>query len=252
MKRNTLPGLLAAAVLLVAQAAPAADSELRIEPYLWAAGLTGTIGAPGSGPGLPVGGQIDATFGDLLGNMKIAGGFMVSADYRRDRWSVFGDWTYAHITSEAPSPLGPLFSGVEGDLKGHIVQGAAGYQVYGARGARVDVFGGVRYYNLNLRLDLQAGLLSARTLEVSPDWADGIVGVRYQALLGEHWVPGVQVDVGMGGSNYSWQGIASLGYRVSWGEISGGWRSLKVDYKSGDTTVDLALSGPFLGAVFRF
>ena len=33
----------------------AADSEFRIEPYLWAAGLTGTIGTPASGPGLPEG-----------------------------------------------------------------------------------------------------------------------------------------------------------------------------------------------------
>lgn len=252
MKRNTLQGLLAAAVLLLAHAAPAADSEFRIQPYLWAPGLTGTIGAPGSDSALPGGGQIEATFGDLIGNLKIAGGGMLSADYRRDRWSVFGDWTYAHVTSEAPSPLGPLFSGVGGDLRGHIVQGAAGYQVYGAGGARVDVFGGVRYYNLNLRLDLQTGLLAARTLEVSPDWVDGIAGVRYQALLGDRWIPGLQVDIGTGGSNYSWQGIASLGYRVSWGEISGGWRSLKVNYNSGDTTVDLALSGPFVGVVFRF
>lgn len=244
--------MFAVAVLLFARAAPAADPEIRIEPYLWSAGLTGTIGAPGSGPGLPGGRRIDATFGDLVGNLEIAGGGMLSAEYRRDRWSVFGDWTYAHVTSEAPSPLGPLFSGVGGDLKGHIVQGAAGYQVYGAGAWRADVFGGARYYNLDLRLDLRSGALAARTAEVSPDWVDGLVGVRCQGFLADHWVAALQGDIGTGGSNFSWQGIASLGYRVSWGEIAGGWRHLKVGYEKSDTKVDLALSGPFLGVVFRF
>ena len=252
MNRFAPRWILVLGALLFAGTALASDSEFRIEPYLWAAGLSGTIGTPTSGSGLPEGGRIDATFDDLADNLELAGGGMISAEYRRKRWSFFGDWTYAHVRSEAPSPLGQLFSGVEGNLKGHIVQGAAGYRVYGGEGWRVDAFAGARYYNLDLWIDLQAGLLEARTSRVSPEWMDGLAGLRYEGLFGDHWVLGLQGDIGAGGSDFSWQGIASLGYRVSWGTIAGGWRHLKVDYESGDTVADLALSGPFFGVVFRF
>jgi hypothetical protein len=141
---------------------------------------------------------------------------------------------------------------VEGDLKGHIVQGAAGYQVYGGEGWRVDAFAGARYYNLDLRLELHPGTLAGRVSQSDPEWVDGIAGARFQGILGGHWVFGLQGDLGTGGSDYSWQGIATLGYRVSWGTIVGGWRYLKVDYEDGDTKADLALSGPFFGVIFRF
>ncbi|MBP2674431.1 MAG: hypothetical protein H6Q84_1271 [Deltaproteobacteria bacterium] len=244
--------ILAIAAFLFAGTAFAADSEFRIEPYLWVAGLTGTIGTPTSGPGLPEGGRIDATFGNLSENLELAGGGMIAVDYRRNRWSVFGDWTYAHVKSEAPSPLGQLFSSVEGDLKGHIVQGAAGYQLYGGDRWRVEAYAGARYYNLDLQLELRPGTLAGRVSQADPDWVDGLVGARYQGLLGDHWAFALQGDVGTGGSDVSWQGIASLGYRVSWGTIVGGWRYLKVDYEDGDTKMDLALSGPFFGVIFRF
>ena len=53
-----------------------------------------------------------------------------------------------------------MFPGLEGDLKGHIIQGAACYKVYGGEGSRVDAFAGVRYYNLDLWIDLRPGLLT--------------------------------------------------------------------------------------------
>jgi hypothetical protein len=44
-----------------------------------------------------------------------------------------------------------------------------------------------------------------------------------------------------------------LGYRFSrWLSAHGGYRHIKVDYKNGDFLYDLELSGPIIGAVFRF
>ena len=150
---------------------------------------------------------------------------MLSAEYRRDRWSVFGDWTYAHVTSEAPSPLGRLVLGRGGGPQGTHRPGGGrlpGLRRGGSAGGRVRRRALLQPESPARSANRPAG---ARTIETSPDWVDGIAGVRHQALLGDRWIPGVQVDIGTGGSNYSWQGIASLGYRVSWGEITGGWRT---------------------------
>lgn len=252
MKRSILTALLAiAAAISFPCGTSAADSGIRIEPYLWSAGFSGTLGAPGGGPGLP-GDIIDSTFGDLVGNLEIAGGGMIYAEWRGDRWSASGDWTYARVTSLAPSPVPILFSGVEGELKGHIVQGAVGYRIYGGGTSRADLFGGVRYYDLSIVLDLQAGLLQARSLHADDRWADGIVGARWESVLGGNWILGLQGDVGMGGSDYTWQGIGSLSYRFSWWSVAGGWRHLEVKHEKSGMVLDAALSGPYLGVVFRF
>jgi hypothetical protein len=252
MKMRILPALLAISTLLSLPPGVAAmDSEIRIEPYLWNAGFSGNLGVPGTGPGLP-GDIIDTTFGDLIDNLEIAGGGMLYGEWRGNRWSVFGDWTYARLTSQAASPVPILFSGVEGELKGHIVQGAAGYRIYGGEMSRADVFGGVRYYDLTIRLDLRAGLLEPRSLSTHGGWADGIVGARWESVLGGNWVLGLQGDVGTGGSDYTWQANGSIAYRFSWCTITAGWRHLKVKYEKSGMELDAALSGPYLGALFRF
>ena len=252
MKRKILLLLLTvAAMLSFPTGAAAADSGIRIEPYLWSPGFSGTLGAPGTGPGLP-GDIIDAIFGDLLDNLEIGGGGMLYAEWRGDRWSVSGDWTYARLTSRAASPVPTLFSGLEGELKGHIVQGAVGYRIYGGGTSRADLSGGVRYYDLDIVLDLQAGLLQARSLPADGGWVDGIIGARWESVFAGNWVLGLQGDVGAGGSDFTWQGNGSLAYRFSWCSVAGGWRHLKVKYEKSGMKLDAALSGPYLGVVFRF
>lgn len=252
MKRKTLRTLLiAAALIALFHGAAGAASGIRIEPYLWSAGLSGTLGSPGNGPDLP-GGIIDTTFGNLVDNLEIAGGGMIYAEWREDRWSAFGDWTYARVTSQAASPVPILFSDVEGELKGHIVQGAVGYRIYGGGASRADLFGGVRYYDLDLVLELQPGILQAISLPADDRWADGIVGARWESVLGGNWILELQGDVGTGGSDYTWQGNGSLAYRFSWCSIAAGWRHLKVKYEKSGMILDAALSGPYLGILFRF
>ncbi len=151
-----------------------------------------------------------------------------------------------------PLPSRSCFPAWEGELKGHIVQGAVGYRVYGGGTSRADLFGGVRYYDLTIALELQPGLLQARSLPADDRWADGIVGARWESVLGGNWILGLQGDVGTGGSDYTWQGNGSIAYRFSWCSIAAGWRHLKVKYEKSGMKLDAALSGPYLGVVFRF
>jgi hypothetical protein len=235
---------------LVSGACNAADSagapaEFRLAPYLWIAGFKGTIG------GTDAGGRVDADFSGLLDSIEI-GGLMVYADWRKGRWTVFGDWTHVEVTSSAPSPRGVLFSGADGEITGNIAQGAVGYRVAGDAASGVEVFGGLRYYDLEARLALRPGTAAARTVTGSESWVDALAGARWQGRVGRHWVFSAYGDVGAGGSDLSWQAAATVAYEFSWGSIVGGWRHLVLDYEKDGFRIDAALSGPFLGAVFRF
>lgn len=245
------PRIAAAALLATCCAAPALaqDTQFRLAPYAWIAGFDGKIGVgdAGSGGG---GGRVDVDLDGLSDNMSLAGA-MLYADWRAGRWSVFGDWTYAKVESDA-STSGVLYDGIDAELKGNIVQAALGYATHDDGRSRIDAFVGVRFYDLEGSLGLRPAALASRTISEDARWADAIAGVRLQSRLDEHWDLGLYGDIGTGGSDLTWQLFGSIGYRFSWGSITGGWRHLVVDYDKDKLRIDAALTGPFIGAVFRF
>jgi hypothetical protein len=60
------------------------------------------------------------------------------------------------------------------------------------------------------------------------------------------------LDVGTGESEFTWQGIAGLGYSFHWGEILAAWRYIDYDMKSGSSIQRLSFSGPAIGVAFRW
>jgi hypothetical protein len=239
-----------AAMALASGACSAADStgapaEFRLAPYLWNAGFKGTMG------GSDTGGRVEAEFSGLLDSIE-ASGLMLYADWRKGRWSVFGDWAHVKVSSSAPSPLGALFSGADGEITGNIAQGAVGYRVAGDTASSVEVFGGLRYYDLEARLALRSAAAAGRTVTGSDSWVDAVAGARWQGRFARRWVLSAYGDIAAGGSDLSWQAAATVTYEFSWGSIAGGWRHLVVDYEKDGFKIDAALSGPFIGAVFRF
>lgn len=245
--------LQAALVILlssVATTAAAQPGEWRVTPYAWIAGFDGTVGVPGTGSGLA--GRVDVDTSGLSDNIRL-GGAMVHLNWRRGRWSAFGDWTYANVKADTPTPFTTLYAGVDVKIKGNIVQAFGGYELLGARDSHLDVFGGIRYYDLEVGLGLREGTLGGVLLTRDGSWADGVVGVRWDTRFAGNWEAVASADVGGGGSDLSWQLFGGVGYRYSWGSVVGGWRHLHIDYeKSGGIRLDAALSGPFIGASFQF
>lgn len=239
-----------AAVLLAAPALAQAQAEWRFTPYAWIAGFDGTIGTAGDGaPGF--GDRASLDFGSLSDNMKL-GGAMLNGSWRSGRWTAFGDWTYAKVESDAPTSLPALYSGIEAEVKGNIVQGFVGYDLLGQKDTHLDVFGGVRYYDLDIEARLKGAALADRSLRGDSQWADGVIGARWSTRFANNWEAYVQGDVGAGGSDLSWQAIAAVGYAWNWGSVLAGWRYLKVDYEDGPYRLDAALSGPLVGVSFKF
>jgi hypothetical protein len=215
----------------------------NLVPYLWAAQYVGTDG-DGDVEGDTEGNEI---FSDLS-----LSGFMLFGEWRRSRWNVFGDWTWAKASSDARLSFGrDKLEGVV-DIKGHIVQGAAGYEVFRNDRSHTDLFAGMRYLHMNAGVKFKSGLFDGASLDGSDDWADAILGIRGTARFGENWHMTYYADAGAGGSDFTWQAMASVGYGFSWGYLNAGWRHLYVDYDSGSLKLDAYLTGPFIGAEFNF
>lgn len=229
--------------------AHAQPSQWTVTPYAWIAGFDGTVGTFGTGSGLV--GRVDVDTSGLSDSIEL-GGAMLHVNWRSGRWTAFGDWTYANVKADAPTPFTVLYSGVDVKVKGNVVQAYGGYELLGARDSHLDVFGGIRYYDLEAQLGLREGALPGVLLTEDGNWVDGVVGLRWDTRFAGNWEAFASADVGGGGSDVSWQLIGGVGYRFSWGSIVGGWRHLEIDYEKGNFKLDAALSGPFIGAAFRF
>lgn len=238
-----------AAVLLAAAPAAQAAPEWTVTPYLWGAGFDGTVGVAGGDSGL--GDRVQFDFGSLSSNMRLAG-FMLNGGWRNDRWTAFGDWTWAKVESDSPTSRPNLISSIDAEIRGNILQANFGYDLAGSANSHLDVFAGVRWYDLEVKATLNGELLRDHTLQGSANWADGVVGARWATKFANGWEAYVQGDVGAGGSEFSWQAIGAVGYKFSWGSIIGGWRYLHIDYEDGPYRLDAALTGPLLGASFKF
>jgi hypothetical protein len=243
MRRARLPLLLAA----LATASPArAGDEFNFAPYLWIPSVSGTAGS-GGGSDVGLGERLDV---DLSENMRL-GGAMVNLGLRRGRWVAFGDWTYANVRSDTPTPRETLYSSVDAQIIGNIVQAYGGYNLLERHGVRVDATAGARLYALGVRFGLEGGALDGRELESDAVWADGVAALRADFRRGP-WAVYTQADLGAGGSSSSWQLIGAGGYLYSWGGFFAGWRHLSVDHEEDSFKLDLVLSGPILGGMLRF
>ena len=163
IKRHTLAGALAAccqmstalgqnaaeAPLQMPSADTLSDWEFRIEPYGW---LTGLNGSTGIGPLIT---DVDQSFSDIFDNLEMAAALQFEA--RHGAWGFIADGFYAELGGSGSTP-GPLFETTQVDVKQFIGELAVAYRVYESPTAFVDVYGGMRYNNLetdfNATLDL--------------------------------------------------------------------------------------------------
>jgi hypothetical protein len=236
--------VLAAAVL----AAPAsvAAGEFNFTPYVWIPGVNGSIGTGGGNSGL--GDRVTVSF---TPEYRI-GGAMLNFSWREERFTVFGDWTYANVRATSPSPFGALYSDVKAQLIGNIAQLYSGYMLLDHNGMKLDAFLGSRVYGVTAWLDLEGGTAPTVKLSNNNVWFDAATGLRFNAVIARNWLAHLRADAGAGGSNFTWQFYAAGGYQFSWGALLAGWRYLYFDKGEGSLQMKLSLSGPIIGANFQF
>ncbi len=237
------------------------DWRFSVTPYLWLPTLDGDLNFdPPAGTNRPT---IEVGPVDYLENLK--GVFMVAAEARYGRFGAVTDFIYLDFDNEdgkvrqvtGPGPIQiPIDVGTNTSMSGTLWTIAGGYDVIDSSRWRVQVFAGARNLNVDASADWSlAGPLNQfpQTGHIEGDenvW-DGLVGVRGDAHMG-HWAFPYYFDIGAGESDVTWQAMAGVAYRFSWGDLGAYYRGLHYEQDNSKLIENLDLSGPAFGATFRF
>jgi len=252
---RTLAALCVFVTPLIVEAAERATGwqpGFTLAPYGWLAGLDGTMGAGGADDGgisLPP--RLDVSTDDEWSEI----GFMFYGEWRGERWTAFFDSVWANVSQDGDITLGSRLpdSKAEVTFDGNIYQIGLGYRLLDWDRTFVTVYGGGRYYDVESKIEARDGLLPNKiTASATKSWSDGVIGARWSHDFGRHWSTSILADVGFGDSRSAWQVFGTLDYQFSWGKVLGGYRYMNLDYENGDYKINLALSGPVLGAAFTF
>ncbi|QRG07701.1 hypothetical protein EZH22_04745 [Xanthobacter dioxanivorans] len=227
----------------------ASAPSFSVTGYVWATAIDGTSATL---PPLPAA-DISLRFRDVL--KELNGAFMASAEMRIDRWSFLVDGQFSQLTTGGTLP-GPFSARLKLRSQSLTLQGSAFYRVHEDDVFALDVGGGVRFWNLNTKLEIASGLTSLRIDHSETQmWADPIVGARLGVELDGPWSLTVAGDIGGfgAGSRLTWQGLGSVNY--AWSEsltLKVGYRALHIDYRDGGFLYDVTQHGPAVAATYQF
>jgi opacity protein-like surface antigen len=229
--------------------------QFELTPYLFAAGMNGTLGVRG------VSSDIDMSFEDIWDRLDQA--FMMLFTAQKGDWIIAADGMYINLDDEQVStwqgPLGNTNTAqLNADLTQQIYALSAGKRVLN-KSTKVDILGVARYTSVDTKLKLTlttgADLLPDGSREVGrkDDWWDGAIAVRVVAPFAEKWNFAGYADIGAGGADLTYQLLAGVNWQFS--EMLStklGYRLLYQDYSKDDIKWDMTTSGVYAGLGIRF
>ena len=225
-----------------------------LAPYGWLAGLDGTVESNTDEPddgSITLPPQFEVSTDEEWSEI----GFMFYGEWRGERWTAFFDSVWANVSQEADVKLGNRLPASEAEVTfdGNIYQIGIGYRVLDWDRSFVTLYGGGRYYDLETEIEASGGILPGK-IGASSDlsWSDAVLGARWSHYIGHRWNVSVLSDYGFGDSESAWQVFGTISYAFGWGSILGGYRHMDLHYETSGSTINLSLSGPFIGASFSF
>jgi hypothetical protein len=218
--------------------------HLEVSPYLWLAGIHGTVGALGNEV------SVHAGFDDIFSNMNI--GLMSAVETRYNRIVMPVDFMWLSLSDEKALPGGLAVTSIKADLTQVILAPKIGYRFVNSDKVKVDALTGFRYWHMGTTLTPQPG---GPAPSDSANWVDALAGAKLQAQLATklHFI--AMGDIGGGGANSDYQIAGGLGYQLSrkW-TLSAGYRYMAVNYRP-NTHVgfvnDTVTSGILVGATWN-
>lgn len=207
---------------------------------------------------------------NILDNLEFT--LMGIVDVRKGPWGLVTDVIYMDVggsesgTREASIggnqiPVGAA-ADVNLDIESWIWTIAGYYRALEQSGGSLDVLAGARYLDVKQSVNWNVtgnvgpipapGRQGAAMAELS-NW-DFILGLRGRLAFGAQkiWFVPYYFDLGAGDSDFTWQGIAGLGYAFKWCEVTAVWRYLYYDLPSDKPIRDMNFSGPAIGITFRW
>lgn len=244
MRKSIVPFVLA---LVGASPLAAQDWSGNLTLYGWLPSIEGAQEGP---DGTPV---IQLTAADLLDNLD--GVFFGIGEIRRGRLGFLFEGVSVNLGAEAQAQP-PFSAAAATDTRIGFASAALAWRIADTlRGAKADVYGGLRYYDASIDIDVTLpGVGVDTTVSGEADWVDPILGVRGSYPIGNRLALVGFADAGGfgAGSELTWQAYAGMSYDFSETFTAQlGYRYLSIDYED-NITLDIVLEGPVLGLTFRF
>jgi hypothetical protein len=259
--------LLASTSALAQQPSSETDSwQFGVSIYGWFPDIAGETSFTQPGGSSEFGIDIE----NILDNLEFT--LMGMFDARKGRWGFLTDVIYMDVggskTGTREATIGKrelpvnATANVDLDLKSWVWTLAGYYRALDQPGMTLDVVLGARYLdveqkvNWNVTGNVGSIPVPDRTgaAEASLTNWDALIGVKGRFAFGAKnaWFVPYYLDVGAGDSDFTWQGIAGIGYAFRWCEVVAAWRYLYYDLPSDKAIKDMNFSGPAIGVTFRW
>jgi opacity protein-like surface antigen len=243
-------GAILLALIVFPLNALAADDDkwtFTVAPYLWVTGQEGKVATlPPAGPA-----DLDISFSDVIDDMDMTLMGLVAA--RKGRIGIFGEVFHVDISSDIDTG-DILYSGGDYNQDLWAISLGVSYAVLQNNESLLDMVVGVRFWDLDNELKLDAGILPDARSREQESWNETFVGLRARTGLGEAWfLTGWGMVAVAGDSDTSWDVYAGAGYEYSDSiSLTLGYRHQEIEYENGDFLYDIRMSGPVTGLSFRF
>lgn len=238
MKTTLLSTIALVSTAFVSTTANADDWEFTIAPYVWGADVRTSLEI---GRNQPVDGS--TSIFNILN-----GAFMIAGDARNGRWSIGAEFNYLDLGDDVS--VGPFNAVASWELDGTMSSLVGGYALSEKSDSRLEAFGGLRHWDLNL-----STTVVNRTASASRVWTDPIIGARFHKSINPRWNAMAMGNIGgFGvGSDFQWEAIVQASWQ--WTDnimLAGGYRHLSVDFKEAGDVVDLIFTGPYVALGYEF
>ena len=217
--------------------------HVNVAPYLWFAGVHGTVGVAGREAG------VHASPGDVFNYVNL--GVMVAVEPRYDRILFPVDFMWIKLSDDRALPISIVAITAKSRFKQSILTPKVGYRIVDQKALKVDALFGVRYWHLDGSLEFQPSL-TGNTFSGSADWVDAVAGGKFHLALTPRVTATILGDAGGANAKLDYQVAGLLGFRVTkkW-TVQAGYRYLYVDYRPQSTFVyDVRQSGVLFGSIW--
>lgn len=244
---RTIIAALVCALTPVAAMAQDTGWNYRASIYGWVPGLDADIGTPVGDVNTSPSGS------DILDSLDFA--FMGAFEAQKGKWTMLGDLLYVDLSSSKDTPLGLAYSDAWTSVKTTALSAYGLYRAYESPDISVDVGAGVRYFDVDLGLELRGnGPVLDRNFDTSKDWVVPLVAARAYVPINDKWYSTAFADFGGASSDeVTWQALVTLGYHFNetWSGAVG-YRYMDINQQIGALDADLSLYGPMIGVSARF
>jgi hypothetical protein len=220
--------------------------HLEISPYVWFAGVHGTVGLIGRSA------SVHASAGDVLSKLNI--GLMGAVEVRKQRFVLPIDYMWIKLSDDEALKQDPFpdIKSIKVKVTQSILTPEVGYRFVNNSKLQTDALLGLRYWHLGENLNFQpAGFVS--NYSEAANFVDVVAGAKATMALSPKATLTVLGDAGAGQANVDYQVAGLLSYKIKPTILlHAGWRYLDVNYRPVSSLVyDVAQSGLLLGATFN-